>query len=584
MGRDRLPVVLVAVVGALALPTSAHAAVSYSDSVLANGPLSYLRFNEAAGAGVAQDASPNDRDGVPAGDVTFGVAGPFTDAGTALRLGKPGTLAAPVPASSRSVELWVNPDRPRKGEQAGIVSYGDPATDGWALGIGSKRKLTWKSGAANVRTTITLGSGVWTALTVTWDGSKVRIYRNGTLAKSYNASTVPAADDGDVVVGGNGAGAFTPGAFSGKVDELAIYSQVLSASDVAGHFGAARVPVNTAAPSISGAATPAVGDTLTAQPGTWTGAGDPTVYPRSYQWQRCDAVGDVCADVAGATSTTFALAAEDECSTFQVVETVANTYGSVTAISDPTGLVDPCDPATDVPAPLNEAPPTIDGTPAVGQTLTVLAGGWEYAEGAPSYQWRRCDGAGAGCTDVAGATATTYPLVAGDECDTFRVVESSSNATGSDSASSDATGVVAPCGTDPGTGGTDGTGGGTGTGAGTTTTTVPGVSQSTPPAGCLKLVAGRRTAKLRRLGTLRLAVAANACVTGPVRASFKTRKGLRLRAVRYSLDGKRLKRAKRPSYVAHLRFAAGTHTLSVRVTPRAGNAKSVKLRLRLAVA
>ena len=45
-------------------------------------------------------------------------------------------------------------------------------------------------------------------------------------------------------------------------------------------------PSNTAAPSISG--TPAVGETLTADPGTWSGVPTPTF---SYQWQRCAAIG-----------------------------------------------------------------------------------------------------------------------------------------------------------------------------------------------------------------------------------------------------------------------------------------------------
>ena len=52
----------------------------------------------------------------------------------------------------------------------------------------------------------------------------------------------------------------------------------------AGASGAA--PSNTSSPSIFG--TPAVGATLTAHPGTWTGAPAPTF---SYQWQRCVATG-----------------------------------------------------------------------------------------------------------------------------------------------------------------------------------------------------------------------------------------------------------------------------------------------------
>src|SRR3954470_1748438 len=49
-------------------------------------------------------------------------------------------------------------------------------------------------------------------------------------------------------------------------------------------------PTNTAAPSISG--TPQVGQTLTANPGSWTSDTTPTF---AYQWNRCDAQGNNCA-------------------------------------------------------------------------------------------------------------------------------------------------------------------------------------------------------------------------------------------------------------------------------------------------
>jgi hypothetical protein len=583
MTRNRRRAVLAAVAGAaLALPTPAVA--SYADSVLADAPLTYLRLGEAPGASVAHDASPNHRDGAYVGAVTLGGPGPFTDAGTAMTLAKSGSLTANVSATSGSVELWVNPVRLAKNAEAGIVAHGDPAADGWALGIGSKRKLAWRTGATRVQTTITLGSGVWTALTVTWDGQKVRFYRNGALAKTVNSTATPTSGNGDVVVGGNGAGAFT-GQFSGKVDEVALYPQVLDASDISGHFGATHVPVNGSPPAVADDGTPAVGETLTVNPGTWTNAGDPAVYPRGYQWQRCDEAGEICADVAGATGPSHVLAAGDQCSTFQVVETVRNAYGSGNAMSEPTDPVSTCDPGA-VPAPINEVSPTIDGTLTLGATLTVQEGAWSDA-GDPAvyprgYQWQRCDGAGENCAAVGGATATTYVLTEGAECATFRVVETVSNATGSDSAVSDPTGVVATC--NPGGSSDPGSGGGTGGGTSPTTTPAPGTTPvvSGPAgaaAGCLKLLAGRLRLKLRGLGTLRLKATAGRCLTAPLAASFKARKGVKLRTVRYKLDGKRLKRAK----LKPAALRAGTHTLSVRVTPRGGRAKRSKLQFRVAL-
>ncbi len=53
-------------------------------------------------------------------------------------------------------------------------------------------------------------------------------------------------------------------------------------------------------------------------------------------------------------------------------------------------------------APTNSAPPTILGTATDGQTLTVNPGTWSGSETITrSYQWRRCDSAGANCLDIA---------------------------------------------------------------------------------------------------------------------------------------------------------------------------------------
>jgi hypothetical protein len=608
MGMNRLRATLAAVAGALALPGAAHAADAYQDSVLADSPLTYLRMGEPAGAAVANDTSPNERHATAAGAVAFGTDGPFSDAGNAVRLGRTGTLTATVPVSSGSVELWINPDRPAKSTEPTIVAHGNPATTGWALKIGARRKLLWTSGSHATDTRITLGTGIWTALTVTWGAGKVSFYRNGaSSAKPVNIPAAPASG-GALVIGGGG--------FAGRIDEVALYAKVLSAAGVSEHFASTKVPGNTAPPAVAG--TPAVGATLTATAGTWTGAtGAPT-----YQWQRCDADGEVCVDVAGAAAATYTLPPGAACSVFQVVETVGNAYGKGSATSGATAVVTPCNPATQQPAPLNEVPPAIEGTPAIGATLTVQRGEWMHAGGAPSYRWQRCDAAGAACVDVAGATGTTYVPAAGEECATLRVVEIVRNATGSDDVASDETAPVAPCDADPGTGGGGGTGGdtgggtgggattgggtggggttgggtggstggGTGGGAGTTTpigavpATVKDLSETKAPAGCLKVVAGRKKARLRRVGTLRIAIAGNTCLTGPVGASFKARKGVRLQRVRYRLDGKRLKRATGARFAARVSLAAGTHTLSVRVQPRAGKARSVKLRLRLAVA
>jgi hypothetical protein len=107
MKQGRIAAVMEAT-AVFALPGAAHAA-EYQDAVLADGPLSYWRLDEATGS-VAQDATANDRDGTYS-DATLGAAAPFITAGTAVTLPKTGTVAGTVGVSSGSVELWINPAR-----------------------------------------------------------------------------------------------------------------------------------------------------------------------------------------------------------------------------------------------------------------------------------------------------------------------------------------------------------------------------------------------------------------------------------------------------------------------------------------
>ncbi len=94
-------------------------------------------------------------------------------------------------------------------------------------------------------------------------------------------------------------------------------------------------------------------------------------------------------------------------------------------------------------APVDTAPPTISGTPTVGQPLTASDGTWSNAPTSFAYQWLRCNGGGNGCADVANGTQKTYTLVVTDAGQTIRVRVTATNANGSSSAQSAQTAVVA---------------------------------------------------------------------------------------------------------------------------------------------
>jgi hypothetical protein len=94
--------------------------------------------------------------------------------------------------------------------------------------------------------------------------------------------------------------------------------------------------------------------------------------------------------------------------------------------------------------PTNDSPPTISGTPVVGETLTATEGSWSGTFPMSfAFEWQRC--AGGACT-AAGDTDSSYVVVAADVDKTLRVVVTATNADAplGVSAASAETAVVTP--------------------------------------------------------------------------------------------------------------------------------------------
>lgn len=197
-------------------------------------------------------------------------------------------------------------------------------------------------------------------------------------------------------------------------------------------------PRATGEPTISG--TPVVGNRLTASNGSWSGTGP---FNYTYQWLRCPASGsggngEGCTAISGATFRRYTVKQADVGHRLRVRVTAANSEGSASATSNATAIVR----AAPAP-PRNTVPPTIGGTPQVGQTLTASTGTWTgQAPLTFSYRWRRCDRTGANCSDISGATAKTYTLTSADEGTTLRARVTARNSAGSASATSAPTSVV----------------------------------------------------------------------------------------------------------------------------------------------
>jgi hypothetical protein len=155
---------------------------------------------------------------------------------------------------------------------------------------------------------------------------------------------------------------------------------------------------------------PNEGDTLSAPPDQTEGwYFNPSAHTVSYQWLRCDADGNNCVDIPGATSQKYVLTAADAGLTVAVLVTGTNTTGqsNTLPISAPTFLIIPA-------AAQSLKPPKISGTTYVGYTLVGGVGSWSPGVIKYTRQWEQCQPNTSDCSPIPGATSAEYTVRAVD--------------------------------------------------------------------------------------------------------------------------------------------------------------------------
>ena len=185
------------------------------------------------------------------------------------------------------------------------------------------------SGTAQVGQTLTAGNGTWSNAPTSFAYQWVRCNGGGNSC----ASVANGTQQTYTLVGADAGRTMRVRVTATNADGSSSAQSAQTAMVAAATSSAA--PKNTAPPTISGTAR--VGQTLTANEGSWSG--NPTGY--AFQWQRCDADVTACSNVVGATSKTYLVRIADLGYRLRVRVTARNDKGSATANSALSAIVAP---------------------------------------------------------------------------------------------------------------------------------------------------------------------------------------------------------------------------------------------------
>ena len=287
------------------------------------------------------------------------------------------------------------------------------------IGAPTNSALPAVSGTAQPGQTLTASTGTWnntpTGFGYQWALCDSSGNACGPIGSATNGSYVAAAGD----IGHTLRVTVTATNAGGSGQATSSQSQAVSAA----------APSNSAQPTVSGTAQQ--GQTLSAANGSW--ANTPTSF--GYQWLQCDASGNSCSAIAGAAAASYSPGEADVGHTLRVTVTAANSSGPASSTSQPSAVVTMASPS-------NTALPVISGTAQQGQELSLSNGSWASSPSAFDYQWVRCDGAGASCTAISGATGNKYVPASADGGHTLRATVTATNAGGAMAATSAKTAAV----------------------------------------------------------------------------------------------------------------------------------------------
>ncbi|MFN0125928.1 MAG: LamG-like jellyroll fold domain-containing protein [Verrucomicrobiales bacterium] len=263
----------------------------YAGFVLADGPTSYWRLNEAEGTTVMKDYAGGYDGTYTPPRVTLGIEAGFGIAPDTAAQFNAGGVAALVPytpihnpTSAFSVEFWAKPAQSGNVQRAIIATQNrDIGRSGYAIYQGFNGAW-WEAHLGTGETVMFLQgasspvAGRWDHIVMTWNGSNLAaLYVNGVVERTESTDTSGRPVRNNTVRGleiGSRFGGTLP--YNGVIDEVAFYNYALTPAQIEKHYSVAYFPS-----SITTQPTPVPNGM---EQDTITLAATVTGFPNTYQW------------------------------------------------------------------------------------------------------------------------------------------------------------------------------------------------------------------------------------------------------------------------------------------------------------
>jgi hypothetical protein len=222
-------------------PTASRA--DYIDEVLADSPLGYWRFEEAAGS--AADASGNGRNGAYMNGVTPGLfPGALSIGGKSAAfdgstgfVDLPGSWGGPT-MTELTLEAWVNPSDPVTGDFQAILAGHDPNSFAhFQLFSAGNMGVYADVGFVAAPIVPATPTDTWRHVVMTAKSGETKVYVNGAqVGATVTTAFANIAESSNVDIG---IGHLGTRWFNGLLDEVAIYGSALSQERIMAHYDAA---------------------------------------------------------------------------------------------------------------------------------------------------------------------------------------------------------------------------------------------------------------------------------------------------------------------------------------------------------